>query len=235
MISVSTPGFSNRPDNPDNPGKPGSPDRPDGPGWPQPAPPPKGTPKQAWYRRTWVIGLTAVVLGVVLGAAVAGSGPTISPEARKQIDAARAAQHKALAERDQARGAQQQAESERDQARDELNAAQGDLTTRKAALDKRKSDLDVREKKITDAEKAAKANSFGGDGIYLVGTDIQPGTYKAGPSPSGNCYTEVDRNLNDDLNSIMSNNNTSGPVVLQVPSSAKSIKVSGCADFHKIA
>lgn len=202
-----------------------------GPSWPTAQAGPAGPvgtpkrPKRPWYRRTWVVALVAGILGIVIGAAAgssssSGSSTAISPAARRQIDAAR--------------GAQQQAESERDQARDALNAAQSDLTTRKAALDKRKSDLDARERKITDAEKAAKANSFGGDGIYLVGTDIQPGTYKAQPSPSGNCYTEVDRNLDGGLDSIMNNNNTSGPVVLSVPSTAKAVKVSGCGDFQKV-
>lgn len=202
---------------------------------------PTSTPKPAWYRRTWVTVTGVAVLGLILGAGVgSSSGPEISPAAQKQIDAAHSAQHKAETDRDDARAAQQQAESERDQARDELTAAQDDLTTRGAALDKRKadldkrqSDLDAREKKVSGAEAAAKANSFGGDGIYLVGTDIQPGTYKAGPSPD--CYTEVDRDLDGGLDSIMSNNITSGPVVLKVPSSAKAIKVNGCAEFHKVA
>ena len=190
-------------------------------------------PKQAWYRRTWVVATGIAVVGVFFGAAVGSSGPEISPAGRSEIDAAHDAQHRAEADRDAARGAQQQAESERDQARDELNAAQGDLTNRKAARDKRQSDLDAREKKVSGAEAAAKANTFGGDGIYLVGTDIQVGTYKAGPSPD--CYTEVDRDLDDNIDSIMSNNITSGPVVLKVPSNAKAIKVNGCADFHKVS
>ena len=197
---------------------------------------PTSTPKPSWYRRTWVTVTGVAVLGLILGAAVgSSSGPEISPAAQKQIDAAHDAQHQAETDRDDARAAQQQAESERDQARNELNAAQADLTTRGAALDKRKADLDTREKKVSGAEAAAKANSFGGDGIYLVGTDIQPGTYKAGPSPSGNCYSEVDRDLNDTINSIISNNNTSGPVVLNVPGTAKAVKVDGCAEFHKVA
>ncbi|HEX5496223.1 MAG TPA: hypothetical protein VFX70_16785 [Mycobacteriales bacterium] len=216
---ISTPGFVTGPTMPTMPTGPHRPDT---------------GPKRSWYRRAWVVAVAAGILGVLLGAAMGMSGSATSPAAQHQIDTARSAANRADAQRDQARAAQRQAESERDQARGALNDAQAGLTTRKAALDKRKSDLDARERKITDAEKAAKANSFGGDGIYLVGTDIQAGTYKAQPSPSGNCYTEVDRNLDGGLDSIMTNNNTSGPVVLQVPSSAKAIKVSGCGDFQKV-
>jgi hypothetical protein len=77
------------------------------------------------------------------------------------------------------------------------------------------------------------ATTIPGDGTFLVGTDIQAGTYHADASPSGNCYWERDSDLNGNLNSIISNDNSSGPVVVQIGSSDAAFNDSGCGTFTK--
>jgi hypothetical protein len=81
---------------------------------------------------------------------------------------------------------------------------------------------------------AGPSGSIPGDGTFLVGKDIAPGTYRAAAATSGNCYWERERDLNDNLNSIIANDNTAGPVVLQVLSSDYAVKTTGCETFSRI-
>lgn len=145
--------------------------------------------------------------------------------------------------REQLVSAQQDAQVAKATASDALNAArkqvQAEMASTKAQLDEqsqrldaRKAELDQREGKIAGLEAAAKANQFKGDGTYIVGTDIQPGTYKADASPR--CYWERLRNLDGGVGSIIDNDNTTGPVVLAVQPSDKAVRVSGCAPFRKV-
>lgn len=52
-------------------------------------------------------------------------------------------------------------------------------------------------------------------GMYLVGSDIQPGTYK-GQAGSDTCYWERLRNVSGGLNSIIANDNATGQFYIQV-------------------
>ena len=86
----------------------------------------------------------------------------------------------------------------------------------------------------TTCGEAAHAQVVAAAGTYLVGTDVQPGTYKAAPATSGNCYYERLSGLDGGFNSIISNDNSAGKLVVTVKSSDKALKVSGCAPFHKV-
>lgn len=69
---------------------------------------------------------------------------------------------------------------------------------------------------------------FDGDGTFLVGDDIVPGTYKA-EAVSDNCYWERTAQDSD----IIDNNNTSGSAVIVVAPTDFSITTSGCGEFTK--
>ena len=73
------------------------------------------------------------------------------------------------------------------------------------------------------------ANSITVDGTYVVGKDIKAGTWHTdGQSDTDLCYWERDRNLDGDLDSIISNDDlTGGPATVSVHSSDKAFKVSG--------
>lgn len=91
--------------------------------------------------------------------------------------------------------------------------------------------------RVTVTRKAAAAAvgaSFGGEGTFLVGTDIRPGTYRAPAASSGNCYWERMRDLTGSMNSTIANDNTSGPVLITVKSTDKAVKVSGCSTFTRV-
>ncbi|TWG06952.1 hypothetical protein FHX80_115452 [Streptomyces brevispora] len=56
------------------------------------------------------------------------------------------------------------------------------------------------------------ATVFDGDGEYLVGEDIQAGTYRtAGADGSFGCYWERAKNASGEFDSIIANNNLKGP------------------------
>jgi hypothetical protein len=61
-----------------------------------------------------------------------------------------------------------------------------ELEAREAALAEREAELAEREAAVTEAEETVAANSVG-DGIWTVGVDIEPGTYRA-TDVSADCY-----------------------------------------------
>ncbi|MEY9908368.1 hypothetical protein ABIA35_004601 [Catenulispora sp. MAP12-49] len=91
---------------------------------------------------------------------------------------------------------------------------------------------------VTAAAPTSAAPSGIGDGTYVVGTDIKPGLYKtSGPADSGalaNCYWERDRDLSGGMDSIIANDNASGPTTVQISAGDKAFKTDGCAPWVKI-
>lgn len=109
--------------------------------------------------------------------------------------------------------------------------AEGAVAADRARIVAAQAALDAREKKISGAEEQAKANQFDGtDGTYLVGADIKPGTYRG--TPSDGCYYARLASL--DGSDIIDNNNTDGPVVVQIKASDKAFQVRGCGTFTRI-
>lgn len=61
-------------------------------------------------------------------------------------------------------------------------------------------------------EEPGPASSFAGEGEYVVGEDIKPGTYKtAGPEGEFGCYWERAKDASGEFDSIIANNNLEGP------------------------
>jgi hypothetical protein len=81
-------------------------------------------------------------------------------------------------------------------------------------------------------EREYEANTIPGDGRYRVGSDIQPGSYRAAASPD--CYWARLRDDEGGIDSIITNGNVSGPVTITVAPSDHMLELSGCADFHKV-
>jgi hypothetical protein len=85
------------------------------------------------------------------------------------------------------------------------------------------------------AEPADPAGSIEGDGTFLVGDDIAPGTYRAAAPTSGNCYWARLRDLDGGIKSIIANGNTSGPVVIRVAARDYAVETTGCETFQRIS
>lgn len=80
------------------------------------------------------------------------------------------------------------------------------------------------------AEPPAPAGSFS-DGTYLVGTQVQPGTYQASnanPGASDLCYWETTTKAGDIIDNGVNNG------VMNVPGDAFAVRVAGCGTWHSV-
>lgn len=202
----------------------------------------------AAYRRSskpLLYGSAAVVL--LLGLAIGGAaGMTSANEEKERADDLQKelddANDEAAAARGDADKAAEDAaadvEAARKDADDQIAAAQGELDDRQADLDqqaadldKRSGDLDARENEIAGAEAAAEANSFG-DGLHVVGTDIQPGTYKTDGGQF--CYWERLSGLSGEFGDIITNDIGEGPKTVSIAASDAAFSSDGCGTWNKI-
>lgn len=175
-----------------------------------------------WWKRHWVHVLAAFVVGAGIGGAGGSSG---ADDAEKRAVAAEAKVKTAEERASEAEEAAQAAAEEAEQAQSDAAAS---IQETRDALAKQKAALDAREKRISGAEAAAKANTFPGDGVYLVGKDIRPGTYRS--AGGENCYWA----RHNKANAILDNHLGAGPTVVVVRSSDFSLEVAHCAEFRRI-
>jgi hypothetical protein len=70
------------------------------------------------------------------------------------------------------------------------------------------------------------------DGIYIVGTDIEPGTYRS--SGSSGCYYARLRNFTAGLNSIIANGNTNAPTVVTIEPTDAGFESQNCGTWTKL-
>jgi hypothetical protein len=84
------------------------------------------------------------------------------------------------------------------------------------------------------AEEQSPASGGVGDGTYMVGTDIKPGTYHttgAVGGSLGNCYFA--RLSSTNTSDIIDNNNSTGPMTVTIASSDAAFETSGCESWVK--
>ena len=191
---------------------------------------PTAPAKQPIYKKRWflltITALVALFVGVGIGS---GSDVTTSPEYQEQAETLEQTETDLSA-----------AEERIDELEADLEEIAGDLPAREqavdeaeAALEKREADVKKAEKAVARREKAVSAtenrienNTVPGNGIFEVGVDIQPGTYKSGGS--GGCYYSVNGDANG--NNIISNNLTDGPTSVSV-SAGQWFETQDCADW----
>ncbi|MFF0269684.1 hypothetical protein [Kribbella sp. NPDC004536] len=70
------------------------------------------------------------------------------------------------------------------------------------------------------------------DGVYLVGTDIKPGTYRNGSE--GDCYWARLNSTNGDFDAIIANGN-GGNQVITIKKSDKAFETRNCGSWTKIS
>ncbi|MQY37781.1 hypothetical protein SRB17_57860 [Streptomyces sp. RB17] len=84
--------------------------------------------------------------------------------------------------------------------------------------------------------KGTPASSMDGDGgMYKVGTDIAPGTYKSTGNADDSCYWERTKDAEHGLSSIIANNNVTGTAVVTIGPSDAYFKTTGCGGWKKAA
>lgn len=117
--------------------------------------------------------------------------------------------------------------AERDALRDELDTLKAEIKEEKKELKKRERDLDRRESDVVEAEVRAVMSTIT-DGVWEVGSDIEPGTYRA---PGGSmCYWAT---LGSADTSDMTNNSFGGSNQT-VQLSGGWFETSDCGEWEKI-
>jgi len=161
----------------------------------------------------------------------------------QQVTAQRDSANQAVAQlRENLTREQQQRDSLVEMARQQgAEEAEKTLQDRETALDDRAAKLKQREAAVAKREKAvgiaeqqAAANTISGDGIYLVGPDIAPGTYRSAGPLDGFGYWARLSDTSGTLDGIIANGNPSGPTVVTIRASDKAFETTGMQDWKKI-
>ncbi|MFJ6935649.1 hypothetical protein [Streptomyces sp. NPDC101132] len=78
------------------------------------------------------------------------------------------------------------------------------------------------------------ATAMKGDGgMFKVGTDIAPGTYRSTGNRDDQCYWERAKDAEHGIDSIAANDNVSGNAVVTVTAKDAYFKTTGCKDWKK--
>ncbi|MET8447815.1 hypothetical protein [Streptomyces sp. NPDC005209] len=84
--------------------------------------------------------------------------------------------------------------------------------------------------------KGSPASKMAGKGgMFKVGTDIAPGTYRSTGNADDSCYWERTKDAEHGLDSIIANNNVTGTAVVTIKASDAYFKTTGCGDWKKTA
>lgn len=147
---------------------------------------------------TWVVGALALVVGVTAGAVAGMSDPTETTQYRSlAVEREKLARQVAdleseLAAAEQELGVIDERSAELDEREGALDSREEELDGRSEQLDQRESRLEERADEVTAAEDEAAAREVG-EGVWTVGVDIEPGTYRTVEPVSSTCYWGIYR------------------------------------------
>ncbi|MFC9283511.1 hypothetical protein [Streptomyces collinus] len=80
---------------------------------------------------------------------------------------------------------------------------------------------------------AAGSPVDGDGGMFRVGADIAPGTYRSTGNGDGSCYWERTKDAEQSLDSIIANDNVTGTAVVTVRATDAYFKTTGCGDWKR--
>jgi len=89
---------------------------------------------------------------------------------------------------------------------------------------------------IQEAEPPAGPGSSFGNGVYAVGADVQPGSYRTSGPEAGRlfCYWARLSGFGGSLDEIIANDNSGGPTVVTISPSDIGFESSGCGTWTRI-
>jgi hypothetical protein len=87
---------------------------------------------------------------------------------------------------------------------------------------------------VDEKAKGSPATRMSGDGgMFAVGSDIAPGTYKSTGNTDDSCYWERTKDAGHAVESILANDNVNGTAVVRISASDAYFKTNGCKDWKK--
>lgn len=180
-----------------------------------------------WHDSKGKLAAVAAIAGLILGSVMfAGDKSAAEADSKRMIASAKKERASIIAD---AKEEREEMLGEAGEEKDTLAEDVAKLRKEKAALAPQVATLRTQ---LGSLKKQKAQRTFEGNGIYMVGADITPGTYRAAASPG--CYYAVLANLSGTGNDIIANGNVDGPVVIQVPSSAKGVEVTRCGTFTRV-
>lgn len=193
-----------------------------------PSPPPASQPSEPEdTSRMSPIFLTLIPIGgavVFVMGMVIGMGTSSSPESAATITEFQEVEVERTIEVDPAEETLADIESQQEALQEQID----ELDDRESTLNDRETGLDEREESLDTTETDIDANSIPGDGIYVVGEDIEAGTYQA--QGSGNsCYFARLSSL--DSFDIISNHFGTSNVSVEIQSSDVAFESTGCGNW----
>lgn len=232
-----------------------------GPASPQATPPGEPIElEQPSSRNRVVLAVVLAVLLLPLGIGIGYlmRGPAVN-EQTQRADAAELEAAKVSAQRDRlqqkvdSRAAQQAADeaaakkaeqtrlaAEQKKAADDAAAAKkaaDDAAAAQAEADRQAAEAAAEAQRQADAEAARQAAEaekrrviHSGDGIFLVGTDIDAGRWRTSGDGTS-CYYAILNGLGGGLDDIDSNNNVTGPAIVDLQN-GKYLELSHCAEWR---
>ncbi|WBQ05079.1 hypothetical protein [Kribbella sp. CA-293567] len=180
-----------------------------------PAGPPPSAPPEVWWKSRQIIGGVALLVGAALGGAIAGGGADATAAATSTTAGKPAPTVTVSVPADKA-----PAES----------APAAEVTVTAPAPPARTVQVPGPVKTVT-APPPGPAAAIDEDGMWLVGTDIKPGTYRS--SSEGSCYWARLKNTNSELDSILANGN-GGNQLVTVKKTDKALESARCAPWTRI-
>jgi hypothetical protein len=83
-----------------------------------------------------------------------------------------------------------------------------------------------------DLSRVTSSRDAFGDGTYIVGTDISPGTFRV--TANNGCYWERLRNFTGEFKSIIANDNAKGSTIVEIASSDAGFSSENCGEWQKV-
>lgn len=123
---------------------------------------------------------------------------------------------------------QRETADERDE---ELDTREGELEEWAQELEELEGELETREEAVSADELELEANTIPGSGTYLVGEDIQPGTYRTALDGSSSCYWARLAGLSGELGDIIANDNVSGQAFVTIAETDVAFETSRCGEW----
>ena len=166
----------------------------------------------------------AAIIGAFAVGGAAGYGGTPEPEiVTKEIEI-----EVEPADMDERRAALDEREDELEQRSSELDERSSDLDERDDELQTLASELDERDEALTTTEQEIEENTIPGSGIYLVGEDIKPGTYR---SDGSRCYWARLSGTSGEFEHIIANDNVEGTAYVTIAASDVAFETSRCGEW----